>query len=717
MSTPNSLISALSSLAEAISSLASAIRGFRSGEASGSGEDTELGEWELIEEQQFFPGAPPSFNASIKFQAEEGPPETPSCVLNWAQKKLRSSKEPIEQRARAAFAAGYWFRVSQLCELELPSSYSPVLPPATWLVQKDQGVSNLVRTSSKKEAVQLCSSITGAKIVEKFPTVTELQIYCAGAQVPSLIASGGEQINTYALPLLARQGGLLLAFPVGVLDEDAFPATAADEDQMVGPCKTFDGIDLYEEDDTGSGAIQAVPCGLSCSVVVCDFLDSVLEYLREYDPVTDSNLEVVPFDENRPAAIPMHADLVRPAMEWARGELEGRILFYSAREEQEGPKTPPARTPKKAAAKRITNASLAEKVSTLTAQMQLLMKQQATVANGPSPQPPGPSFQPASRAAEPGHFGQGFHMPPVSQQLASPPRVAGAKMLLVSPPPKVRTTAPPAPMPPEEPYHVLEDGTQNDATVAALSQQSAALTALVSHLINQEGSIDLSGMPGIASSSTKGTLKREKMQQDLAGRKSNFFMQMQQQVFKKLHPSKLLPKTEDELAASQISLLTYLERYGGYRGQKEAGLCMWILAHAMDAAASSDFYATKEFLALAVMALEQSVFDAGDWSLAYVLALAEDPPSTMFAERMSSLTAASRPFSPLVPPSLASTNLSYIKELEVLATRRSETRQKKGQPGSPSAAAKAQNADEENPSPKRPKGPRFPKKPKAIADA
>ena len=50
------------------------------------------------------------------------------------------------------------------------------------------------------------------------------------------------------------------------------------------------------------------------------------------------------------------------------------------------------------------------------------------------------------------------------------------------------------------------------------------------------------------------------------------------------------------------------------------------------------------------MALEQSVFDAGDWGLAYVLALIEDPPPTMFQDKMASLTAAGRPFSPLVPP-------------------------------------------------------------------
>eukprot|EP00435_Cladocopium_sp_Y103_P029345 s317_g7.t1 len=699
----------------AIGALAREIGRLRSGGEAGPGAEPEVGEWELIEEQQFFPGAPPSFNATIKFQAEEGPPEIPACVLAWAQKKLRSSKEPTIKRAEAAFSAGYWFRVGQLCEVELTSSYNPVLAPSTWLIQKDQGVSNLVRASTRKEADLLCSSIPGARIIEKFPSVTELQIFCAGAQVPNLLALGGEQVNTFALPLISRQGGMLLAFPGGVIDDDAFPSSAAEEDQMVGPCKMLDGIELYEEDDTEGGALQAVQCGLACSAVVCDFLDTVLQYLREYDPITDSTLEVVPFDETRPAAIPLHAEVLRPALEWARSELEGRVLFYSAREEPDAAKTPPPRTPKKAAAKRISNAILAEKVSTLTAQMQVLMKQQASAQPGPSPINPGPTSL-ANHAAEPRASYPGFHMPPVSQQLASPARLGTAKMTLVSPPPKVRAPAPQIPMPPEEPYNILDDGLHQDATVAALSQQSAALTALVSHLINQEGGIDLGAM-STSTSSTKGTMKREKMQQDLAGRRSSFFMQIQQQIFKKLHPSRLLPKTEDELSQSQLSLLTYLERYGGYKGQKEAGLCMWILAHAMDAAASNDFYATKEFLALAVMGLEQSVFDAGDWSLAYVLTLAEDPPSTMFVERMSSLTAASRPFSPLVPPSLASTNLSYIKELEVLSTRRIETRPKKGQPGSPSAAAKAQGADEENPSPRKPKGPRFPKKPKAIADA
>ena len=116
-------------------------------------------------------------------------------------------------------------------------------------------------------------------------------------EVPDLNSVTGEKVVTYALPLIARQGGLLVALPVGVIDEDAFPHSPADEDQMVGPMKVLENIELYEEDETGTGAIQAVACGISCSVVICNFLDTVLQHMREYDPVADSLLEAVPYDE------------------------------------------------------------------------------------------------------------------------------------------------------------------------------------------------------------------------------------------------------------------------------------------------------------------------------------------------------------------------------------------------------------------------------------
>ena len=208
----------------------------------------------------------------------------------------------------------------------------------------------------------------------------------------------------------------------------------------------------------------------------------------------------------------------------------------------------------------------------------------------------------------------------------------------------------------DEPYDPVKAPPETQEQI--LSQQAVALNALVSHLV--QGGEGLSfdyHSGGAGSSSTRGAIKREKLQQDLASRQSGFFLALQQQIFRRLNPSAVLPRTQKEIQRRSPSLLTYLERYGGFRGQKEAGLTMWVFAHALDAAASGDFFATKEYLALGVMALEQSVFDAGDWGLAYVLSLIEDPPQTLFQEKMQSITSAGRPFSPLIPPQLAYSRL------------------------------------------------------------
>ncbi len=63
---------------------------------------------------------------------------------------------------------------------------------------------------------------------------------------------------------------------------------------------------------------------------------------------------------------------------------------------------------------------------------------------------------------------------------------------------------------------------------------------------------------------------------------------------------------------------------------------MWLLGYAVDAAAQGDLHGVRERLALMMVALEQSVID-GDWTIAFLLSLAEDPPISMFMERTSSL--------------------------------------------------------------------------------
>ncbi len=212
--------------------------------------------------------------------------------------------------------------------------------------------------------------------------------------------------------------------------------------------------------------------------------------------------------------------------------------------------------------------------------------------------------------------------------------------------------------------------------------------------------LHLTGGSG-AASSTRGVQKREKLQSELANGQSQFFVQVMQQMHRCLHPARPVPTSEDELASTGISMLSYLERTGGYRNQRELGTIMWILGHAIDCLIQNDVHMAREHLALLVCSLEQ----AGQWNLAFLISLSEEPPVQLYQDRISSMTQAGRPFAPLIPSSWCAIALSYLKELEILTNRKTEVAAPKVK-----AAAKAAPG-EESPSPRR--RPRYPKKPKA----
>ena len=81
-------------------------------------------------------------------------------------------------------------------------------------------------------------------------------------------------------------------------------------------------------------------------------------------------------------------------------------------------------------------------------------------------------------------------------------------------------------------------------------------------------------------------------------------------------------------------------------------------------------------------------------------------PAMLFADRMQPVVAHGRPFAPLIPPQWASTALAYLKEIDILVTRKTEVRAPKAAP----QREKAEAEDESTGSPRR--RPKFPKKPK-----
>ena len=69
------------------------------------------------------------------------------------------------------------------------------------------------------------------------------------------------------------------------------------------------------------------------------------------------------------------------------------------------------------------------------------------------------------------------------------------------------------------------------------------------------------------------------MQQDLATGQSSYFLQVLQQAHKTMYPARQVPRTEEDLLTSGVTLTGYMERVGGFKNKQEAGMLMWMLAH------------------------------------------------------------------------------------------------------------------------------------------
>ena len=507
------------------------------------------------------------------------------------------------------------------------------------------------------------------------------------------------------IPIMSREGFFLLAVPSDFFKnevlQEAMPGL--DEGNALGPSQELTGF-LLEEDEAGVEHKIEVPT----KFLLLDVNDNALNAMREYDVLSDPQLTIQPFDVDRPQAIVDVKGALPDILSWVENTVGGqRLNFYSAREEQEHAAQPKA--PKKAAAqtKKVTTAMLVQQMAAMAEQIQALASRQESMMQ--SQQPPNGYASPA--AGLPLEAGVAARLPPVSAGFGGPPPSGVPKVAqVIGPPPKVR-----APIPQRPQVEVPDTGerledmscppqTGQDTMAAAIMQQSVALTSLVAQLTSGDPITDLtSSGSGGQSLSTKGVARREKMQQDLASGSSNYFLQLQQQLFRKMHPTKPLPKTDQELVSSGVTMTSYMERYGGYKGKPESAMIMWMLSHVADAAAQDNLPLAQEYLALTIAAVEQAALD-GSWSIAYVIGLLEEPPAQVFMDRSTPVTAMGRPFAPLIPAAWSAVALAYLKEVELITSKKAESKQGKNAP-----ANKPIEPNQPSPPPKRPK---FPKKPK-----
>ena len=501
--------------------------------------------------------------------------------------------------------------------------------------------------------------------------------------LPPELVNEDMPVSCMTIPVLLREEGVLLAIPSDFVSaHNLLEAQSADDFSMLGPSKLLQAA-LLEEDESGvERRLDDI-----CRCLLLDVSNDCLPFLREYDVIQDPGETIQPFSVDRPAAIVDVKAIMDQVFAWLDGVGGAqRVHFYSAREEP--PKAAPAalKAGKKAAApKKVTTAVLSQQVDALTIQMQLLASQHEELMKIHLKSSATPAVDPGAAV------GTAAKLPAVSAGLSMTPAGVPKTARLIGPPPKAK-------QPGKElgtgaggtdTGEALEDmvNVGPDQMTHAIMQQSAALTSLVAHLTTGDAMADLSTPSGQGQSlSTKGVARREKMQQDLSSGNSNYFLQMQQQLYKRMCPTRQIPKTEEELVGSGVSMIGYLERFGGFRNKPEAAMLMWLLAHCVDAAASGDMHLVKEYLALTVTSVDQSCLD-GNWSIAFLISLLEEPPAQVYMEKTSSVSSLGRPFSPLIPASWAAVALAYLKEMELLNSKKSEAR---GKASSPKAAGSDQ---------------------------
>ena len=248
--------------------------------------------------------------------------------------------------------------------------------------------------------------------------------------LPDEFINHGAPLSCMAIPIMLRDGGILLAIPSDyLLAHQLLEAQSADEFSMLGPSKLIQS-NLLEEDE--SGAEQRLD--VVCRFLLLDVSNDCLPFLREYDVVEGPGESIQPFALDRPAAI---VD-VKTAMPEIFAWLEGvggaqRVHFYSAREELPKAEPPAPKAGKKApVAKKVTTAVLSQQVDTLTAQVKLLASQheelmKVHLRNSATP------------AADPGGVvGSAAKLPAVSATLSMAPVGVPKTAQMIGPPPRVK---------------------------------------------------------------------------------------------------------------------------------------------------------------------------------------------------------------------------------------------------------------------------------------
>ena len=493
-------------------------------------------------------------------------------------------------------------------------------------------------------------------------------------------------VEVTALVVLKRENGLLLALPVGALSEEVLlKGKAGDAEDLFGPSAVVKvpGVIM----DGG----ELTSTGTSFEVLLVDCLSDVVHSLREHRAFEEI---IYGFEDNSAFSLPDPVEITAKALSWVEAVAPSseRVGYYSAQEEMP-PVTPPPEVPllpeegtprrrkpgpqrntQSAKPKKVTTAELAatmdslmQAIPTLTSQMEQLHRRQvefesclSTTTSSGRPMLSKPlGGLPPQNSSLLGDVMKNIPGPPRTQARAAPGLLASPQV--------------------KKPLEVLElenekiAAPMEDSSLAkAVLAQSQALTTLVTQIAHASSDpmSDLSGSSTTPGS--RGSMGRARLQSELAAHRGSFFTSVLAQMARRMNPTSSVEASPKELLERGVSGVKYLERFGGYGKQRDLGCLQFQVMQIFDYLMDENLMAARDLIALLAITLEQMNMDGGRLDLAAVVCLHEDPPASIFQMRHLSSTSRSRAFAPLADQKLVTVALAYLKELDVIQSKRLE---------------------------------------------
>lgn len=139
-------------------------------------------EWEIVEGEQ---EVSPDLALNLKFRiVEDGPPLPQAELVRLVESTLKSSAVPAKDRLTRALKAGHWAWAAWRTEtLYVPEGSLSGLASNHFVVVRALGHSEPFRVSSRRELNKFVDPNSNWTIVEEFPSLTEVQIFCSVLQI------------------------------------------------------------------------------------------------------------------------------------------------------------------------------------------------------------------------------------------------------------------------------------------------------------------------------------------------------------------------------------------------------------------------------------------------------------------------------------------------------------------------------------------------------